>query len=124
MLVGFFQTWNGFMNGAMVPDPDSSTEVTRSGGGVHLHGGDATTTLDESFDRDMTLTEYHVVTKAMDVMMYPTYTPTPDGKIISSVRSVYRVSNAPGTELTMSVTYNTIDSFRIPAQLLVDVRKM
>jgi hypothetical protein len=119
MLQGFMQTWNGYMNGSMVPEPDSSTTVTRNGDGVLLHAADANDSIDESFDRNMVLTESHVIAPNMDVEMYPTYEQTSDGKIVSSMRSVTRATNAPGTDMTMTVTYNLIDSFRIPATLKV-----
>src|SRR6185437_16039610 len=37
MMIGFFTSWNAYMNGNMVPVPDSTTTVTDNADGFRLH---------------------------------------------------------------------------------------
>jgi hypothetical protein len=121
MLGGFYQAWNEFMNGGMVPEPDKDTALTRVENGLHLHASSDGTVVDEDFDNHILLTEAHVVSSDLDIVMHPIYTETSDGKIISSLQSVYRTSpTAPPTDLTMTITYSQVSGFRLPATLVVD----
>jgi hypothetical protein len=67
MMVGFFSSWNGYMNGNMVPAPDSTTTVTENGDGLRLHAAAETTEVTELFDKNLLLTEAHVVQPASAV---------------------------------------------------------
>jgi hypothetical protein len=51
MVSGFFQSWNAYMNGSMVPLPDSSVEVTIAEAGIHLHGAPGNVKFDEDSTR-------------------------------------------------------------------------
>src|ERR1700744_5294293 len=100
MMVGFFSSWNGYMNGNMVPAPDATTTVTENGDGLRLHAAAETTEGTELFDKNMLLTEAHVVHPASDFYAYPTYTDTSDGRVISAIRTVFRQPpTAPPAEL-------------------------
>jgi hypothetical protein len=125
MFAGFFQTWNSFMNGSMVPEPDESSTVTRTSEGLHLHALSNDTVVDQNYNRAIVLTDAHVATSALDVLMYPEYADTADGKIVTVVRSTYRSPpNSPPTDLTMSVTYAVVSSYRLPATVTVDVKNV
>jgi hypothetical protein len=76
MVGGFFQSWNGYMNGSMVPLPDDSVEVTTAGAGIHLHAAPGNTNFDEDFDKDMLLTQAVVDNPQMRVVAIPTYART------------------------------------------------
>jgi hypothetical protein len=73
MIAGFFQTWNAYMNGSMVPLPDKTVEVTTTETGFHLHGTAAAATFDEDFDKNMLLTQALMGSTAMKVVAIPTY---------------------------------------------------
>ena len=125
MFDGFFQTWNGFMNGSMVPDPDEQTTITRVGKSLSLHATDDDDVVDENFDEHILLTDAHVSGPTMDVMMYPAYDQTSDGRVLSSVRATYRAPpSAPPTELTMSFTYTMVSGYRLPATIRVDEKNV
>jgi len=125
MFSGFFQTWNVYMNGSMVPVPDSSTTVTEVGDGVKLHGDTASMSIDELFDKNLLLTQAHVTQPSMDVVAYPTYIDTPDGRVISSIRStIHQPPTAPPIEVTISTTYSEVQTFRLPAQLTFAVQNV
>jgi hypothetical protein len=122
ILSGFFQSWNQFMNGSMVPAPDATTTVTRAGEGLHLAGTTSSTKVDEDFDKNMLLTNAHVVLPTADVILHPTYTDTPDGRIISAIDSEYRQPpTAPPVHLIMGIEYQQVSGFRIPATLHINL---
>ena len=119
IISGFYQSWNQFVNGGMVPAPDSSTTETATvDGGVHVHGGNATSVFDSEFDRNMLLLSAHVVDKDLDSTAYPTYEASTDGLRVSRVRHVlHQPPTAPAEEVTMAVTYMQVGSFQLPATL-------
>lgn len=125
MMVGFFSSWNAYMNGNMVPIPDSTTTITETADGFRLNAAAAGTQVTELFDKNMLLTEAHVVQATNDVYAYPTYTDTPDGRLVSSVRTVFRQPpTAPPAELSIHVNYTPIQGFRIPSSLGYELKNV
>jgi hypothetical protein len=125
MMGGFFQSWNAYMNGSMVPFPDNSVEVTTTGDGIHLHGTPVNATFDEDFDKNMLLTRVVVVTPGMKVVALPTYVRTDDGLVVSVVASqVNEPSSAPPMDVSFRVEYAAVDSFRIPSHIVYDVKNV
>ena len=120
---GFFQTWNAYMNGAMVPFPDSSVTVTKSGDGVHLSGTSTGTTVDEDYDKNMLLTKALVANPTLTVLEKPTYTSTEDGLLLSSLISqIHQPPTAPETEATFRIEYAKVGSYQIPSYVVVDIK--
>lgn len=125
MMSGFFQTWNGYMNGTMVPIPDDSTTVTETDGGFRLHSKAAETEVNESFDKNLLLTEAHVLMANIDATAYPTYIDTPDGRVVSVIHTVYRQPpTAPPADVTFTVTYASVSTFRLPQTLKFEVKNV
>jgi hypothetical protein len=125
MIGGFFQSWNAYMNGSMVPVADPTSTVTADGDGLHLHAVTDQIVLDEHFDKTNTLDLTHVVTPEMDVTAYPTYSSTPDGLIVSSIRSIVKQPpTAPPTEITMSTTYSKVAAFQLPATMRFEIKNV
>jgi hypothetical protein len=125
MVGGFFQSWNGYMNGSMVPLPDNSVEVTTAGTGIHLHGTPGDTNFDEDFDKDVLLTQVVVDNPQMKVVAIPTYVRTEDGLIISAVSS--RVNQPPSAapmDVTFRVEYAKVGSFQIPSHVVYDIKNV
>lgn len=124
-LGGFFQTWNEFMNGGMVPAPDKTTIVSPAGDGIKLHASSPEYVVDEVFDKNLLLTDVHVVSKEMEVTMSPTYSDSPDGRIVSTLQaSSHQPPTAPPTNVTMSITYAPVSSFQLPSSVKVDVKNV
>jgi len=123
-IAGFFQAWNAYMNGSMVPVPDGSVNVTTSGdGGVHLSGLSKETKFDEDFDKNMLLTQVHVDSPSIKVVAIPTYVSTPDGLVVSAVRSlVNQPPSAPQVEATFRIEYAKVDSYQIPSRIVLDIK--
>jgi hypothetical protein len=120
---GFFQTWNVYMNGSMVPVPDATLTITKAGDGVHLSGLSGGSTFDEDFDRNMLLTQVRVVNPNMNVLATPTYASTPDGLLISAVASqISQPPTAPPAGAIFSIEYVKVDSFQIPSRVIFDVK--
>jgi hypothetical protein len=125
MISGFFTSWNGYMNGTMVPAPDSTTTLSETAAGLHLHAETPGTDLNEQFDKDMLLTEAHVVQPVMDATAYPIYIDTPDGRVISVIRTVFRQPpTAPPAELSLQIAYTKVSSFRLPETLQYDLKNV
>jgi hypothetical protein len=125
MVAGFFQTWNQYMNGSMVPLPDSSVTVTTVGEGVHLSGTTNDTKIDEDFDKNMLLTQVLVVSPATRVLAMPSYVSTADGLLVTSVTSqVNQPPTAPQTQVVFRVEYAKVDSFQIPSQVVFEIKNV
>jgi hypothetical protein len=122
-VAGFFQTWNAYMNGSMVPLPDSSITITKSGDGLHLSGTSQQMTFDEDFDKNMLLTQALVVGPNLKVLAVPTFALTPDGLIISTVASqVHQPPTAPEADATFRIDYAKVDSYQLPSHVVFDIK--
>ncbi|MGH9713205.1 MAG: hypothetical protein ACRD5M_07895 [Candidatus Acidiferrales bacterium] len=122
MMDGFFQSWNAYMNGSMVPFPTKDVEVTTAGDGIHLHGMSTKTKFDENFDKNMLLTQVVVDTPEVKVVAIPTYVRTNEGLVVSAVASeVNQPPSAPPMEVTFRVEYAKVDSFQIPSHVVYDL---
>jgi len=122
-VAGFFQSWNVYMNGSMVPVPDSTLTVTSVADGVHLSGTSGGSSFDEDFDKNMLLTQVRVVNPDMKVLATPTYASTPDGLLVSVVASqISQPSTAPPAEAIFRIDYAKVDSFQIPSRVVFDIK--
>jgi len=120
---GFFQSWNPYMNGTMVPLPDSTVTVTESSDGLHLSGRSKDAAFDEDYDKNMLLTTVLVASPSLRVLAKPTYASTEDGLLISSITShIHQPPTAPETEVTFRVEYTKVDSYQIPSHVVFDIR--
>jgi hypothetical protein len=124
MISGFYQSWNQFVNGGMVPAPDTSTtEENTDDGGLHLHGKDANSVFDEEFDKNMLLLSAHVVMKDLDNTAYPTYEASTDGLRVNRVHNVlHQPPTAPAQDVSMAVSYMPVSGFQLPSTLAVTLQ--
>jgi hypothetical protein len=122
-LAGFFQSWNAYMNGSMVPLPDETVKVTEAGQGYHLSGLAKDMKIDEDLDKNLVLTQVLVETPAMRVAATPAYTSTSDGLVISTVTSkINQPPTAPEMEATFRIEYAKVDAFQIPSRIALDIK--
>jgi hypothetical protein len=125
MIGGFFQSWNAYMNGGMVPFPDKTVDVTTDGVRTHLHGTSENVKFDEDYDENMLLTQAVVETPEMKVVSVPTYVRTDDGLIVASVASqVNQPLSAPPMGVIFRVEYAKVDSFQIPSHVVYDIKNV
>ena len=122
-LGGFFQSWNAYMNGTMVPVPDSTITFVSSGDGFHLSGKSGDMNFDEDYDKNMLLTQVLIDGPALKVLTTPTYNTTSDGLVISSIHSqINQPPTAPQTEATFRVEYATVQTFQLPSRIVLDIK--
>ena len=122
-LAGFFQSWNAYMNGSMVPFPDETVKITEAGQGFHLSGLSKDMKIDEDLDKNMVLTQVLVVTPAMRIQATPAYTSTADGLVVSTVTSqINQPPTAPEMVATFRIEYAKVDAFQIPSHIVLDIR--
>jgi hypothetical protein len=120
---GFFQSWNAYMNGGMVPLPDNTITITTNTAGFHLSGNSGGMKLDEDFDKNMLLTQVQVAGTDIKVLATPTYITTPDGLVVSAVTSlVNQPPSAPQTQVTFRIDYAKVDAFQIPSRIVFDIK--
>lgn len=120
---GFFQSWNAYMNGSMVPLPDSTLTITSTDTGFHLSGLSQGMKIDEDFDKNMVLSQVLVVSPNIKVLALPTYTSTGDGLVVSAVTSrINQPPSAPEVEATFRIDYARVDAFQIPSRIVFDIR--
>jgi hypothetical protein len=125
MIAGFFQSWNPFVNGSNLPTLSASTTSTPEGDGLIIHAGDASTTVQEHFDKNMYLTEMHVTNPSVDVVARPTFIDTPKGRMLSVLKSeVHQPPTGPASSITMATTYAPVSSYLIPATLTFSVQNV
>lgn len=125
MFDGFFQSWNGYLNGTMVPVPDKTVTLTPVAEGLHLHGAYDKMVIDEDYDKNMLLTQAHVVTPEMDVIATPTFTDTPDGRLVAEIHNEVRQPvSAPPAYADISVVYQQVGAYRLPGTIHYGVKNV
>ena len=125
MFDAYFQSWNAYMNGSMVPAPDKSVAVTSDGDGVQLRGLLPNQTLVEKFDKNMLLTETHVADAKTDEVDKPTFAQTPDGLVLSGIHGVTRQPpTAAPSEIEIATTYAKVGVFQLPATVNFSVKNV
>ena len=121
MWSGFFQSWNSFVTGDLTAvDAKSTVEQTAAGYQVMAH--EATGIAEEQYDRSFLLKSVHVSTEALESTIVPTYTPSAQGLLVTTIRSAYKQPpSAPETEVVMQLNYAPVGSFELPSDLKVSV---
>ncbi len=121
MWSGFFQSWNGFVTGDMVT-LDTKSVVDRNATGYHVSAQVGPGLAEEQYDDKLLLQSVHVTTPSLDSTVKPGFTPTPQGLLVSSIRSIYRQPPRPDvTEVLMKLNYAPVSGFQIPSELIVTV---
>lgn len=121
MWSGFFQSWNGFLTGNMVT-LDTTSAVTRANGGYHVTAHTKAGLAEEQYDDKLVLQTVHVATPVLDSTVSPGFTPSPQGLLVTTIRSAYKQPpSLDVTEVLMKVTYAPVDKFQLPSELAVSV---
>lgn len=121
-LSGFFSSWNSFMNGRIIPPLGPEATVTQDGDRLRLHTRVDGVDVDEFFDSQLLLTRLDLVGSGTDETTFPVYVETPDGALVSALRTTVRESTtAPAGELTLHINYAMVSNFRLPHTLVYDL---
>jgi hypothetical protein len=126
-LQGFLQFWTPFINGSIVPTSSEGLDVTQTGNGYKVEANQNGTSVTEVFDSKLVLQEFHVFINGMTVNFTPTYKPTDKGLLVSTF--VARIqqpgatpdATAQSQQMHVTIDYQTVDEFPVPAQLSMDV---
>jgi hypothetical protein len=121
MWAGFFQTWNGFYTGEVV-STDSKSTVEKTPAGYHVSVRDGSGVAEQEYDDKLVLQSIHVATPALDSLISPKFSDSPQGKIVSVLHTVYKQPpNAAPVQIDMTVHYAPVGTFQLPSDLLIDV---
>ena len=118
MVAGFFQSWNGYLNGLMVPYPGKTITVTAAGDGLHLHQDVSGLTFDEDLDKNSLLVTAKAFSTELKVIATPTFQQTDEGLLVTNVSSVVnQPPSAPPMKVEMLLEYGKVETFRIPSKV-------
>jgi hypothetical protein len=121
LVTGFFETWNGFYTGSII-SPDVHAVVDRTSNGFHVFAHEPTRTADELFSPDFTLRSLHVSTPSFDSTLQPSFTNTPQGRLVTALSStISQPPTAPASTVNMTIHYAPVGGFQIPSELLINV---
>jgi hypothetical protein len=125
MFDAYFQAWNQYMNGSMVPAPDKTVTVVPDGDGIKLSGLDDKKTVTEKFDKNMLLTESRVADANSDEVDVPTFADTPNGRILTNIHmTMHQPPSAPPTLLDITTTYAKVGPYQLPASVTFAVQNV
>jgi hypothetical protein len=120
-LQGFLQFWAPFVDGSAVPDSADGLEITPADkGGYKIHLDQDGTAVTEVLSSSLLLEQFNVGMSGMNVNFIPSYTPTDQGLLVNSFLAHILPSAAaaaPEQEMRVSIEYQTVDGFPIPAKL-------
>lgn len=123
-LGGFTKLWTVFLNGTFLPAPNESDfHLTRAegGSGFLLTLNQSGTSVEEKLSSDYTLTEYHVKTGGTDVDLFPTFTKTADGLLLTGVTGTYGTGSPVLTHLALQGSYQEAGGYQVLRSLKVAV---
>ena len=123
-LQGFLQFWAPFMNGSVVPSSSPGLDITQSARGYKLVAVQGDTSVTERFDPKLVLQEFDVAMSGAAMSFSPSYKATKEGLLVTSFTAHIRPpesASAKSQEMHVSIEYETVDGFSIPARLSMDV---
>jgi len=121
---GFLQFWAPFMNGSVVPSSSQGLDITQSARGYKLVAVQGDTSVTERFDPKLVLQEFDVAMSGAAMSFSPSYKATKEGLLVTSFTAHIRPpesASAKSQEMHVSIEYETVDGFSIPARLSMDV---
>ena len=121
MWSGFFQSWNSFLTGDMV-SLDAKSLVEHTPAGYHVAAQNGPGLAEEQYDDNLLLQSVHVTTPTLDNLETLTFSRTPQGWLVSSIRSVYKQApSAEPTEVLTKVSYAPVSGFQLPSEVTISV---
>jgi hypothetical protein len=123
-LQGFLQFWTPFVDGSAVPSNAEGLEVTPTGNGYRLHAKQDGTEVTELMDSNLVLRHFDVSMSNSTVKFAPTYQATEKGLLVEGFLAHILAAGAPPEqeqEMHVTILYQTLDGFPIPAKLFMEV---
>lgn len=120
-LTGFFETWSPFMLTSMFPEVDSEYQVDDLGDKyrVSYKEGDADVVL--TMGKNFVLSEAKVTSPKFTSFIWPEFTATGKGLVLSAYTADYRsASGDETTKLKIKIGSREINALQLPASLTLD----
>jgi len=125
MVEGYFQSWNVFMNGSIVPAAEDSSNLSERDGHLLIHEVDKSITVDMDFDQNMLLVSMRALLSDSDTVMIPTFIQSPDGLLLGYAHSIiHQPPNAPPTEVNFTTTYAKVGKYQLPSKMNYEVKNV
>jgi hypothetical protein len=124
ILQGFMQFWTPFVDGSTVPDNSEGLVITKTENGYTIHADTKDTKVTEQMDNQLTLTHFDVVMSEATVRFEPSYKPTEKGLLVNGFLAHILNAGVPpeqAQEMRVSIEYQDVQGFPIPAQLNMTV---
>lgn len=115
-LDGFFQSWMPSLNGTLITLTPSSVKATATGYVIV----DGTSKAIDELTLDKKLVIHHLSTTSAKINgeLDTTYTPSAKGLLLTKLDGTYQASaDGPATHVTMSATFQPVESFQLPDSL-------
>lgn len=124
MVQGFMQFWTPFIEDQVVPDSADGLDMTATAdGGKQIHVSAGQVDVAETFDNSHMLREYDVTMTGTKVLLTPTYSPSDHGLVVTHFHAVIEAGSdaTKNQEMNVDVTYQWLEGFPVPAQLIMEV---
>lgn len=115
MLAGYFQTWAGFLNGTIFPQPAGDYHLVPVSDGFRMTLVQGTTSIDATLASDYKLKDYHVKTSAFDVDMIPSFEKTPKGLIFTGYEADYRTGSSVPAHVSLTSQDQQVSGYYLPS---------
>ncbi|HET7873206.1 MAG TPA: hypothetical protein VFL42_11885, partial [Terriglobales bacterium] len=120
-LTGFFETWSPFMLTSMFPDVDSEFQLDDLGDKykVSYKDGDADVVL--TMGKNFVLSEAKVTSPKFSSFIWPEFTATSKGLVLSGYSADYRSTNSDEiTKLKIKIGNREINALQLPGTVTLD----
>jgi hypothetical protein len=115
-LDGFFQSWMPSLNGTLITLTPSSVKATATG---YVIVDGASKAIDElTLDKKLVIHHLSTTSAKINGELDTTYTPSAKGLLLTKLDGTYQGSgDGPATHVTMSATFQPVESFQLPDSL-------
>lgn len=118
MTVGFFQTWTMFVMTPSLPQVESDYQLDDLGTQHRLTYKDGTADVTTTMGKDLVISELKVNTAEFKSTLWPQFTKTTKGFLLSGYQATYLgATAAETTELKVDIAYQLADGLQVPKKL-------
>lgn len=118
MTVGFFQTWSAFMMTPSLPAVDDDYQLEDLGAQYRLTYKEGTADVTTTMGKDLAISELKVNTAEFKSTLWPQFTKTAKGFLLSGYQATYLgATAAETTELKVDITHQLADGIQVPKKL-------
>lgn len=115
---GFFDTWTPFMLTSMFPQVDGHYQVEDLGDKYRVTYKEDDTDIVLTMGRDFALSEARITTAQFDSAIWPEFTSTPKGYVLSGYKAHYQ-SATETTKLAIKIENQQVNELQLPGRLSI-----